>query len=105
MQIARSYAALASEPNSSEVWQQVSSEFERSRAAILLIKQNTELLADVDWLKSSVMNRNPYVDPLNLSQISLLRRIRDNDNDPDPELTNLVRLSIQGIAAGLRTTG
>jgi phosphoenolpyruvate carboxylase len=109
MQIARSYAALTSNPSSDEVWQQIASEFERSRGAVLLIKENTELLADVDWLKTSVMNRNPYVDPLNLSQIELLRQIRCNDETsdtlPDSELTNLVRLSIQGIAAGLRTTG
>ncbi|MGZ0174072.1 MAG: phosphoenolpyruvate carboxylase [Planctomycetales bacterium] len=109
MQIAHSYAALTSDPHSSEVWQQVSAEFERSRGAILLIKQNTELLADIGWLKTSVMNRNPYVDPLNLAQISILRRLRDNElvagTSADTELTNLVRLSIQGIAAGLRTTG
>lgn len=109
MQIAHSYAALASEAQSDEVWQQVSAEFERSRGAILLIKQNTELLADIDWLRKSVLNRNPYVDPLNLTQISLLRLIRDKEPDADTiaddELTNLVRLSIQGVAAGLRTTG
>lgn len=57
----------------------------------------------------SKMNRNPYADPLNRSQIELLRQIRSNeetaDTPPDSELTNLVRLPIQGIAAGLRTTG
>lgn len=109
MQIAHSYAALTSDPGSEEIWQQVSAEFEQSRGAVLMIKSNTELLADVDWLKSSVMNRNPYVDPLNLSQINLLSRLRASELDPNPtenpELKNLVRLSIQGIAAGLRTTG
>ena len=57
----------------------------------------------------SKTNRNPYADPLNRSQIELLRQIRSNeetaDTPPDSELTNLVRLTIQGIAAGLRTTG
>ena len=103
MQIARCYAALVNDQTSDEVWQLVSTEFECSRGAILLIKQVGELLADVDWLRNSVRNRNPYVDPLNLSQITLLKRLRTDD--PEPELTDLVRLTIQGIASGLRTTG
>lgn len=105
MPIARAYAALTSDPSGEEVWLQISSEFERSRGAIILIKESNDLLADVEWLRRSVANRNPYVDPLNLSQINLLTRIRSEGGESDPELTNLVRLSIQGIAAGLRTTG
>lgn len=106
MRIAQSYASLISDPTSEDVWELISSEFEKSRAAILLIKENNELLADIDWLRASVLSRNPYVDPLNLSQISLLRRLRSNENGDDiSDLTELVRLSIQGIAAGLRTTG
>lgn len=103
MQIARLYAALTSEKSSDEVWNLIASEFEKSRAAVLLIKENDELLAGIEWLRSSVLKRNPYVDPLNLSQINLLSRIRPNGGDDD--LIDLVRLSIQGIAAGLRTTG
>ena len=49
------------------------------------------------------MQRNPYVDPLNLSQIRLLGLLRSEPDDP--ELIELVRLSIQGVAAALRTTG
>ena len=103
MQIARLYAALTSDESSDDVWQLISSEFEKSRGAVLLIKESSELLANIDWLRFSVLNRNPYVDPLNLSQIRLLSRLRSNASDD--ELVNLVRLSIQGIAAGLRTTG
>lgn len=105
MPIAHAYASLTSEPSGEEVWLTISSEFERSRGAIIMIKQSNDLLADVEWLRKSVANRNPYVDPLNLSQINLLTRIRSEGGESDSELTNLVRLSIQGIAAGLRTTG
>lgn len=103
MQIARSYATLAGNKSSQEVWRLVALEFERCRGSILLIKQNHELLADISWLRSSVLKRNPYVDPLNLAQINLLSRLRSNESDE--ELVNLAWLSIQGIAAGLRTTG
>lgn len=103
MEIAHCYAALTNNPASDEVWQLISTEFERSRGAILMIKESNELLANINWLRNSVLQRNPYVDPLNLSQIHLLKQLRANDSEE--ELRNLVRLSIQGIAAGLRTTG
>lgn len=103
MQIAHAYAALVGETQANEVWQLISSEFEKSRGAILLIKGSNELLSDTQWLRKSVSQRNPYVDPLNLSQIDLLTRLRSEPQDD--ELINLVRLTIQGIASGLRTTG
>ena len=106
IKIARHYADLATSGAGSELWQLISSEFESSTGAILLIKNNNELLADIDWLRASVVTRNPYVDPLNLSQVNLLRRLRSNDSGlSDDELVDLIRLSIQGIAGGLRTTG
>jgi phosphoenolpyruvate carboxylase len=103
MRIARSYAALIANESSNDIWQLVSSEFDRSRGAILLIKENDELLADISWLRSSVLARNPYVDALNLAQINLLSQLRSNGGGE--ELVDLARLSIQGVAAGLRTTG
>ncbi len=103
MGIARLYAALAHDESCDEVWSLISGEFDRSRGVILLIKENRELLAEPDWLRSSILKRNPYVDPLNLVQINLLDRLR-SDGDAE-DLVGLVRLSIQGIAGGLRTTG
>ncbi|MCC9603643.1 phosphoenolpyruvate carboxylase [Stieleria sp. JC731] len=103
MQIAKTYASLISDESSNEIWQLISSEFEKSRGAILLIKENHELLTDIEWLQTSVSMRNPYVDPLNLSQIQLLSQMRSGEDSE--ELTSLLRLSIQGIAGGLRTTG
>ncbi len=107
MQIAQEYAVLAHDENASELWEMISTEFELSRGSILMIKDNSELLADVDWLKKSVRSRNPYVDPLNLAQVILLERKRSAENEAadNDDLVHLIRMSIQGIAAGLRTTG
>lgn len=104
IQIAHAYAKLASAKVAPEVWEIISNEFEASRGAILMIKNCHELLAGINWLRESVRNRNPYVDPLNLTQIMLLDRLRSKDATDD-ELQQLVRLTIQGIAGGLRTTG
>lgn len=103
MQIAQEYASLAATHSGADLWSSVSTEFQLSRGAVLMIKDNSELLDDVKWLQEAVRSRNPYVDPLNLAQIILLNRIRQDQDDD--ELVNQVRLTIQGIASGLRTTG
>jgi phosphoenolpyruvate carboxylase len=59
-------------------------------------------------IQRSVRLRNPYVDPLNYLQVEMLRRLRAL-NDPDSEeaetLRDVLVLTINGIAAGLRNTG
>ena len=68
------------------------------------------LLDDMSWLRDSIRRRSPFVDALNLLQIDLLIRLRAAASGeaatPDTdEWAHLVRLTIQGVAAGMRTTG
>jgi phosphoenolpyruvate carboxylase len=55
-------------------------------------------------LRRSIDVRNPYVDPINLVQIELLRRLRA-DGDADPQLRHAFMMTVNGIAAGMRNTG
>jgi len=105
--IAHRYAALVRDTEIGErIWGLVRAEYDRSRAAVLRITGCAELLDDTPWLQRSIRIRNPYVDPLNLIQVELLQRLRaTTDEDDATALRDLVRLTIQGIAAGLRTTG
>ena len=64
-----------------------------------------ELLEEVPWLQRSIEERDPYVDPLNLIQVELLKQLRSGAGGESEELRDLLRQSIQSIAAGLRTTG
>ena len=102
MEIAHEYAKLSHVSAAEEIWEQISTEFDWSRGAVLMITTRHELLGGTEWLRRSIQNRNPYVDPLNLAQIELLERQRSRKDD---QLKDLLRLSIQGIASGLRTTG
>jgi phosphoenolpyruvate carboxylase len=77
-------------------------EYEASVSAILQILGHERLLADDPTLARSIALRNPYVDPISLLQVRLLRAYREH---PDPVLRDTIRLSINGIAAGLRVTG
>jgi phosphoenolpyruvate carboxylase len=58
-------------------------------------------------LRRSIEVRNPYVDPINLVQIDLLRRLRreGDGEDADPQLWNAFMITVNGIAAGMRNTG
>ncbi|CAN5638637.1 phosphoenolpyruvate carboxylase [soil metagenome] len=90
-----------------EIGQMIEAEFQRSRDAVLTLTGQAELLDQVPWLKRSIQVRNPYVDPLNLLQVSLFRRLRaaSEGSNAESESRELIRLTIQGIAGGLRTTG
>jgi phosphoenolpyruvate carboxylase len=113
--IAHRYGELAKDHAAGEgLWNQVAAEYQLSRGAVLMITNQPELLGGTAWLQRSIQERNPFVDPLNLIQIELIQRQRARDgaaptspaegetNDP---LRELIRLTIQGVAAGLRTTG
>ena len=55
-------------------------------------------------LRNSIAVRNPYVDPINLVQIEVLRRLRSSDH-PDDCLLEALLVTVNGIAAGMRNTG
>ncbi len=60
------------------------------------------IIADNTVLRRSIDVRNPYVDPLNLLQAELLRAFRAS---PEPALEDALKVTINGIAAGMRNTG
>ena len=80
----------------------IRAEYDASVAAMLAILETDVLLADDATLARSIALRNPYVDPISFLQIRLLRAYRER---PDPVLRDAIRLSVNGIAAGLRVTG
>jgi phosphoenolpyruvate carboxylase len=75
-----------------------------STAMLLEILGHERLLEDDPTLARSIALRNPYVDPLSLMQVRLLRAYRAGGKS-DAALADAIRLSINGVAAGLRVTG
>ncbi len=108
MDIAHAYARLMSEKNCEEIWARLDGEYHRSRRAVLDITGQASLLENIPWLQQSIRQRNPLIDPLNFLQIQLLdrlRRQRPTDVQTEEQMAHLMRLTIQSIAAGMRTTG
>jgi phosphoenolpyruvate carboxylase len=82
----------------------IAEEFARTRDAILAIKGADALLANDYRLRLSIRLRNPYVDPISLLQVELLRRWREGGSADDATLRALFA-TVNGIAAGVQNTG
>jgi phosphoenolpyruvate carboxylase len=88
--------------------EQLIDEYQRAVEALLLIRGHQQLLDDIPVLQSAIALRNPYVDPLSLLQISLLRRKRTGvaKNEREKEaISDALATTLSGIAQGLRNTG
>jgi phosphoenolpyruvate carboxylase len=102
--IARLYAELVPDANLRErVWQVLVEEFERTCRMIMSITSQKGLLEGNPVLNRSIRLRNPYVDPMSLVQVELLRRKRAGTGADG--LDYALGATINGIAAGLHNTG
>jgi phosphoenolpyruvate carboxylase len=104
MNIAKEYARLMPDQVlATSIFMKIQTEFELTKNAILKIAEIQVLIEKDPLLHYSMGRRDPYLDPLNHIQITLLRRHRRADNDDD-WLTLLLR-TINAIAGGMRNTG
>jgi len=104
LSIAKLYAGLVSNKALRDrVMKLIGEEFERTRRIVLELTGQSTLLERNPVLARSIRLRNPYVDPLSLIQVELLRRKRAGENDDN--LNYALAATINGIAAGLRNTG
>src|SRR5260221_2039289 len=102
--IARVYASLVTDHDLRErAWKIIAEEFERTHRMLLRVKQQDRLLEKNPVLSRSIRLRNPYVDPMSLIQVDLLRRKKLGDNTQ--ALNYALGATINGIAAGLHNTG
>ena len=104
--IAEVYATLADPADREAVFPRLDAEYRRTEAAICRLTGQRDLLDEAPWLQRSIRVRNPYIDPMNYVQVALLRRLRGHPVEAEAEeMRDAVRLSVNGIAAGLRSTG
>jgi phosphoenolpyruvate carboxylase len=99
--IGERYADLASDEARKNIWPMIVEEHERTKRWIKLVTSDRALLERNPTLKRSIQLRNPYVDPLNLVQVELVRKKRKGQ----PDTARPLLLTLNGIAAGMRNTG
>jgi phosphoenolpyruvate carboxylase len=97
--IAQEYADLADDDLRERIYPRLKSEYEETVELILEITERDGLLSR-DWLEENLERRNPYVDPLNLLQVRLLAQSHLTETEK-----RTLRLTVQGIAAGMKNTG
>ncbi len=109
MDIASLYVGLVPDK---EVGQHIFSiildEYDRTREAVLSVSGHLYLLDAEPVTQRAVQVRNPYVDPLNYVQVEMLRRLRglsDPEGEEAQSIRDVITITINGIAAGLRNTG
>ena len=111
MEIARLYVETLG--GDMQLFGRLEAEYDATVTAILSIRESDALMRDTPVLQSSIMLRNPYVDPLSLLQVSLLRRRGAGDatsqsaGEPPAAhtLESVLSTTLSGIAQGLRNTG
>jgi phosphoenolpyruvate carboxylase len=102
--MARQYALLVGDNSLRErVWKLLVAEFRCTRRMLLEIAGQERLLQRDPALAESLRLRTPYVDPLSLIQIEILRRKRGGEEGD--RLDYLLAATMHGVAAGLRNTG
>ncbi|MBO1513359.1 phosphoenolpyruvate carboxylase [Metabacillus bambusae] len=102
---AKEYISLVKDKEIADrIFSNIVEEYEATKAILLKVTGDEELLDHTPNIKESVHRRNPYVDPLNFLQVELIKELREQE-EPNEELLNEVLLTISGIAAGLRNTG
>jgi phosphoenolpyruvate carboxylase len=106
--IALRYASLCHDDDVRQLFGVIREEYERTAAAVLRVTGRPELLSGDPVLARSIRLRNPYVDPLSYLQVEALRRLRDEAGTTPADRAawaEVARVTVQGIAAGIRHTG
>ena len=109
LEIAALYVDLVSDRELGHtLYATIRDEYERTQEMVLSISGHAALLELEPLTQNAVHLRNPYIDPLNYLQVETLRRLRvlpDASSLEADALREVIFLTINGIAAGLKNTG
>ena len=103
MGIAKEYANLCKDDKTKEVYNEILREWELTKQVVLDISEHKEFLEDNTYLTKSLENRLQYFNTLNLLQIELIRRAREEEKLESQ--INTIHITINGVATGLRNSG
>ncbi|MCT9097581.1 phosphoenolpyruvate carboxylase [Haloarchaeobius sp. HME9146] len=99
LDITEHYADLADSELRERFFPRLSDEHERAVDLVQTVAERDELYAR-EWFGESLDRRNPYVDPLNMLQTRLLKQTHRTEEEEQT-----LRLTVKGIAAGMKNTG
>ncbi|MEY4269551.1 MAG: hypothetical protein RLZZ58_767 [Pseudomonadota bacterium] len=104
MGIAAKYAALADHVGGHDaMFGQICDGWQRAHDGVVAATGQSRLLDANPALEASIRLRLPYIEPLNLLQIELMKRHRAGEDDP--RVAEGIQLTINAIATALRNSG
>ena len=103
MEIAKEYANLCKDDKTKEVYNKILREWKLTKQVVLDISEHKKFLEDNTYLTKSLENRLQYFNTLNLLQIELIRRAREEETLESQ--INTIHITINGVATGLRNSG
>jgi phosphoenolpyruvate carboxylase len=101
--ISRLYSKLSGDLHD-KFFPTILAEFELTRDTILEYSEHESILEGDITLQRAIMLRNPYVDPISLMQVDLLKRWRDSNRN-DSRVFNALLATVNGMAQALQNTG
>jgi len=106
LKIAAGYASLVRPAGlARRVFAQIRQEHDRAARGLLALTGRQTLLEDQPVLRHSILLRNPYVDPLHILQLRCLQELRRRRGPERERWVELLRLTIHGVAYGMKSTG
>jgi phosphoenolpyruvate carboxylase len=104
MEIARRYASLVQDRAMADtLFERIHSAWKTAHDCLLCVTGQSRLLEKNPALDASIRLRLPYIEPLNLLQVELLKRHRAGENDA--RVREGIHLSINAVATALRNSG
>ena len=90
-----------------EIFSEIKTEYLLTRNMLLKVTNQKEILDNKPVIKKSIQLRNPYTDPLNCIQMSLMKELKEKkvNKTRKAEIISAILLSINGVAAAMQETG
>jgi phosphoenolpyruvate carboxylase len=104
MGIAALYATLVEDRTMADsIFGHIRDTWQTTQETLLTVTGQSRLLERHPGLDASIRLRLPYIEPLNLLQVEMLKRHRAGEKDP--RVRESIQLSINAIATALRNSG
>ncbi|CAM0879308.1 unnamed protein product [Alopecurus aequalis] len=94
---------LVSSPERQAVGEGLRRDLARTESCVLAVSGHSKLSGNNPSLRRLIESRLPYLNPMNMLQVEVLRRLRRDDDNR--KLRDALLITINGIAAGMRNTG
>ena len=107
MIIGREYLTLNNSKKMEGIFNIIEAEYNKSVKYLLKITGEKNLLDNDKTLQRTLSLRNPYLDPISFIQVNLIKKYRKKQGGKKETETqlNVLRASVNGIAAGIKNTG